>query len=34
MDDVSTFSPRQSGFDFAFTLKQDLDPAVAYFDVK
>eukprot|EP00347_Sterkiella_histriomuscorum_P006302 403353286 len=34
MDDISTFSPKEAGFDFAFTLKKELDPTVAYFEVK
>ncbi|CDW76214.1 UNKNOWN [Stylonychia lemnae] len=34
MDDLSSFSPKEAGFDFAFSLKRDLDPSIAYFDVK
>eukprot|EP00347_Sterkiella_histriomuscorum_P009783 403339910 len=34
MDDLSTISPRELGFDFAFTLKKNLDPNYAYFEAK
>ncbi|CDW83281.1 UNKNOWN [Stylonychia lemnae] len=34
MDDLTTFEPKSAGFDFAFSLKRELDPAIAYFDVK